>query len=273
MRCAIFGVRLSSARIAPEVRSRALQLQHLAEQHQHGDDRGGLEIDRDRAVVAAELRAAKMSGAHGRERAVGPGHAGAHRDQREHVEVARLQTTGRRARRTASRPTAPPASRRRTGSSSTTAGLTRCRPSRCWPISSRNTGTVSASRDPEPPRHVGQLGIGAAVGGHHVRLERHAADRAASRPDLADLRMHRAGEDRAFRHRLRLAALPPRYFSGSAANLVRQPARAEEIRLAVMGVPVRRGLRIDRHAADGIDHPPADGCRRNGMLRHGRARS
>ena len=58
-------------------------------------------------------------------------------------------------------------------------------------------------RDPEPPRHVGEFGIGAAVGGHHVRLERHAADRAAPRPDLAHLRMHRTGVDRAFRHRLR----------------------------------------------------------------------
>ena len=32
-----------------------LQLQHLAEQHQHGDDGGRLEIDRDRAVVTVEL--------------------------------------------------------------------------------------------------------------------------------------------------------------------------------------------------------------------------
>ena len=32
------------------------QLQHLAEQHQHGDDRGRLEIDRDRAAMAAEAR-------------------------------------------------------------------------------------------------------------------------------------------------------------------------------------------------------------------------
>ena len=32
------------------------QFQHLAEQHQHGDDRGRLEIDGDRAVMAAERR-------------------------------------------------------------------------------------------------------------------------------------------------------------------------------------------------------------------------
>ena len=32
--------------------------------------------------------------------------------------------------------------------------------------------------DPEPPRHVGELGIGPRVGRRHLRLERHAADRA-----------------------------------------------------------------------------------------------
>ena len=39
------------------------QLQHLAEQHQHGDDGGRLEIDRDRAVVAAEGSAGTAAGA------------------------------------------------------------------------------------------------------------------------------------------------------------------------------------------------------------------
>ena len=49
-------------RIAPEVCFARPQLQHLSEQDQHGDDRGGLEIDRDRAVVAAEA-AGKSPGA------------------------------------------------------------------------------------------------------------------------------------------------------------------------------------------------------------------
>ena len=65
------------------------QLEHLAEQHQHGDDGGGLEIDRDRAVLAKRRRenAGRQRGDH----AVGVGDAGAHRDQREHVEIARDQ--------------------------------------------------------------------------------------------------------------------------------------------------------------------------------------
>ena len=56
IRRAVFGARSSSALIAPEVCFARAQLQHLAEQHQHGDDGGGLEIDRDRAAMAAEGR-------------------------------------------------------------------------------------------------------------------------------------------------------------------------------------------------------------------------
>ena len=50
MRRAVFGARSSSARMAPRGLLAGAQLQHLAEQHQHGDDGGRLEIDRDRAV-------------------------------------------------------------------------------------------------------------------------------------------------------------------------------------------------------------------------------
>ena len=39
------------------------QLQHLAEQHEDGDDRGGFEIDRDRAAMAAERRPGRLPGA------------------------------------------------------------------------------------------------------------------------------------------------------------------------------------------------------------------
>ena len=64
------------------------QLEHLAEQDQHGDHGRRLEIDRDRAVVAAE-GGREDAGREGRDDAVDPGDAGAHGDQREHVEVAR----------------------------------------------------------------------------------------------------------------------------------------------------------------------------------------
>ena len=55
-RRAVLGARSSSARMAPLVCRARAQFQHLAEQHQHGDDRGRLEIDRRRAAVAAEGR-------------------------------------------------------------------------------------------------------------------------------------------------------------------------------------------------------------------------
>src|ERR1700736_5224204 len=58
------------------------QLQYLAEQHQHGDDRRGLEIDRNRAVVAAERRGKDVRRECG-DQAVGVGHPGAECDQRE----------------------------------------------------------------------------------------------------------------------------------------------------------------------------------------------
>ena len=41
-------------------RARA-QFQHLAEQHQHGDDGGGFEIERDAAVRVAERRREKAA--------------------------------------------------------------------------------------------------------------------------------------------------------------------------------------------------------------------
>ena len=58
-------------------------------------------------------------------------------------------------------------------------------------------GDCQHEADPEPPRHVGEFGIGTAVGGDEQRLERHAADRAGARTFLPDLGVHRAGEDRA----------------------------------------------------------------------------
>ena len=36
----------------------------------------------------------------------------------------------------------------------------RAQPARCAPISSTKTGSVSDQADPEPPRHVGEFGIG-----------------------------------------------------------------------------------------------------------------
>ncbi len=64
------------------------QFQHLPQQHQNRDDGRRLEIHRDRAVHVAERRRKQLRRQRA-DHAVEPGHAGAHRDQREHVEIAR----------------------------------------------------------------------------------------------------------------------------------------------------------------------------------------
>ena len=55
-RRAVFGCKVEQRADRAGGRFAGAQLQHLPEQHQHGDDGGGLEIDRDRAVMAAERR-------------------------------------------------------------------------------------------------------------------------------------------------------------------------------------------------------------------------
>src|SRR6516162_338728 len=54
--------------------------------------------------------------------------------------------------------------------------------------------------DPETAGHVDQLGIWSCVSSCEFGLERHAADRTIAWPDLPNLRVHRAGVDRAFRY-------------------------------------------------------------------------
>ena len=249
-----------------------VQLKHLAEQHQHGDDGGRLEINRDRAVGTAK-RVGKLLRYHGRQRAVGPGHARAHRDQREHVEVARFQRlVGAREER----PAGPPHHGRSEHELNPIRhhGPDEVQAQKMLAHIEQHDRNGERRRDPKPARHVGQLGIGRAVGGHHVRLERHAADRTASRSDLADLRMHRTGVDRAFRGRCRHGRLAAQAFVRIGGELGSASGAAEEVRLALVGVAVWRGLRIDRHAADRIDHA-AGGRIAGGMglFRHGRARS
>ena len=155
-----------------------------------------------------------MPGSERGDDAVGPGDAGAERDQREHVEAAGERANASRARRTASRPTARPASPARAATSCDSCRpRTWCEPDRWPPIASSEHRHGQREADPEAARHVDELGIGArlrAVDDH--RLQRHAADRAGARAVLADLGMHRAGVDRALGHcgvawRLRLGEI------------------------------------------------------------------
>ena len=182
-RRAVFGARPSSAWMALDGLAPGPQLEHLAEQDQRRDDRGGLEVDRDVPVMVAE-RGREDAGEERRDDAVDVRRAGAERDQREHVEAAVHDARPSRGRRTASRPRGRPASRARAGSRRATArgrdarssaGRRSSRPSR-----GGAAGPCRARQIQNRRRHVHELGVRVVPGRRH-RLERHAADRADSR--------------------------------------------------------------------------------------------
>ena len=151
---------------------------------------------------------------------------------------------------------APPSGRSRAPSQSATGS-----PS-IGPIASTSSGTVSAAPTDEAPAEVDELGVRPRVRRRQpLRLQRHAADRAGPRPHLLDLGMHRAGVDRARRHRLRGGPArrrrppgPPRTSPGSARAEMEVAPGMRMARLA--------GGRVDGHAADRV----ADERRRS---RHG----
>ncbi len=111
--------------------------------------------------------------------------------------------------------------------------------------------------DPEPPRHIDELGARGGVGRRHHRLQRHTADRARAGGRLPHLRVHRAGVDGALRHRL-VGAL--RLFRREIARRV-----GFELPLATCGTeierpagvrrPMLRRVRIDHHAAHRVLQP------------------
>ncbi len=107
--------------------------------------------------------------------------------------------------------------------------------------------------DPEAPGHVSEFRIGAALGGHHQGLKRHAADRAGSRALLADFGMHRTGIDGARRHRFGGLGTCLKIFCRIGHELCLAARRAEIIVVAlVSGLVLGRGG-INRHAANRID--------------------
>ena len=117
----------------------------------------------------------------------------------------------------------------------------------------RRHGNRQRHGDPEPPRHVDEFRIRPGLGGRRLGLERHAADRAASRPDLADFRVHRAGVDRS---RGRARRRFGRRFADVALRLGEEllaaAGAAEMVRLARELGAVPGGRRVDAHAADRI---------------------
>jgi len=139
------------------------QLEHLPEQDKHRDDGGRLEIDRDRAVRAAKARW-KNAGQEERGHAVEPSHAGAHGDEREHVEIAGAQ---RLPGAQEERPPRPENDRR------CECELEPARPALAdHHVQVRDVGAHFECKyrrrqrktDPEPPAHLDELGTGPGPG-------------------------------------------------------------------------------------------------------------
>ena len=106
--------------------------------------------------------------------------------------------------------------------------------------------------DPEPAGHVRAVRGWAALPAATERLQRHAADRAIAWPVLPDLRVHRAGVDRACGHLLRPARFRAQIFRGIGDEFGAAAGRAEEITLPVMLGLVGRLKRIDHHPANRV---------------------
>src|SRR5271157_4058540 len=88
----------------------------------------------------------------------------------------------------------------------------------------------------------------------HQRFERHAADRAVARSILPDLRMHRAGVDRAFFLRGCRLGRRGQVAGGGGDEFFAASRRAEVERAAVVLQAMLGGLRINLHAANRIGH-------------------
>lgn len=228
------------------------ELQELAEQDEHRDHGGRLEVDGDGAIMSSE-GGGKDARQDGRYDAVDVRDASAHCDQGEHVQIARQDRL-------------PPAHEERPACPK----HDRSREDQLNPVGKRLIDPAVAAHEvtahfedhdrnaerethPESAGHVDQLRIRARVGGCELGFERHAADGATAWTGLADLRMHRAGIDRAVRQaflRRGLVEILP----GFGNELGAAPGGAEVIRAPIVLGAVLAGPRVHRHPANGILH-------------------
>ena len=233
------------------LRARA-QLQQLAEQGERDDHRGRLEVDADAAVLAERSREQL--------RRQGGDHAVADTPRPRRCRSASTcsgcgcGSTARSARRTASRPTAPPAwpaparsrcARRRTARAG------------AWPnIASSRTATVSGSVHQKRRLKSRSSGFSSSSSAGHLRLQRHAADRAGARavaggsPDASGRCTACPGQRLPARIR-RSCRMQVLCGIGDETSCGSPPSRSGSRGLRRSGV-VRGGCRIDVHAADRI---------------------
>ena len=226
------------------------QLEHLAEQHEHDDHRGRLEIHGDGAAHPKRVR--KQIRRQRRHDAEAVRRTDAERDQREHVEVA-VDERGPAAHE--ERPAAPQHDRR---GERELDPVQQPRVDTCVQRLSRQKlvdhhqqdRNGQRERPPEPPRHVVELFVRLLLERDVHRLERHPADRARARALLPHLGMHRTGVFRSGS-----ASAEPRP-ADECFRILLEPLEAafvaEVVRARVLDLADRIGRR-DRHPADGID--------------------
>ena len=206
-------------------------------------------------------RRREKAGRQHRDHAVGIRHARAHGDEREHVEVAGHE---RSPAAHEERPAGPQHDRRRESELHDIRHASgKQRPKQMPAHFQRHHGQRKREPDPEAARHIGKLGIGFRAGACKLGFERHAANRARAGALLANLRMHRAGVDRAFRRRLLRALIGRKILFRIGRKLAAAAGGAEIIAVVVKTVTMRRRVRIDVHAAHGID-----GAAARLMMRH-----
>lgn len=224
-----------------------LEFEHLTEQGQRDDDRRGLEIDADAAVLAERIRkpVRRQSG----DKAVAECRRDAGADQGPHVRAAVGDGLG------------PAHEERRAGPEHDGRRQHEFQPGARRRRQQRQSMTEHGQHEHDQGQRQGpeeaaaeirELGILAVVEARHHRFQRHAAERTGARMVLHDFRMHGTGVLRARRRRHRRCR---RGGIEIALRIGDEPAaaagRTEVVAPAVV-VGLMRRILAHAHAADRI---------------------
>ena len=182
------------------------QLQNLAEQHQDGDHRRRLEIDRGAAVHPQDGGREQAGRDHGDD-TVEPGDANPHGDQGEHIEVTALQGRPGPFEEGPAGPERDGRGQEELDAIGSLPGDEMVQVKEMTAHLQNEHGHGQDQTDPEAPGQVDELRIRRILCGDRLRLQRHAADRAGAGGGSPDFGMHGAGEHRFGSHPRRTKAL------------------------------------------------------------------
>ena len=189
--------------------------------------------------------------------AVDPGYAGAHRDQREHVEVA-----GNHGAPAAheERGAGPQHHRRRQheGNPVRSGRRDQIHQAEMRAHLQHEHRQRERQRDLETPTHIDQFGIRRILERNLFGLQRHPADRTGAGADLPDLRIHRTDVDRSGRRRGRRLLRLQKGFRIGGKALAAAAAAEQVIHILVAEAMLGRGA-FDLHAAHRIGLAHIDG--------------